>query len=269
MEKYPLKSGLTTTDRRLDRVYQLDWRSLDYVISDKLASRGLPIYQPRSYTNSVDIWLDQGPDGACVAFSLFHELAARPARVLGLDELLAREAYFLIQKRDEWPGGAYPGAVPFYEGTSVLAGTKFLHDAGFYHGYSWGITLLDCMIGAAYHGPFVAGTDWHSGMFDIDQDGFLNPTGYIAGGHAYLVYGIKIVYKSKVTWKTRTWSDVDLDRSYFLIWNSWGKSWGQMGTAKMSCRNFEILLNRQGDAMFPQRNPELLHFDPAMLDTAA
>lgn len=255
-KRWTLKDGLTTTtDKRLDRVYQRDLRSLEYGAAELV--REAPIYRPRSYTWSVDEWLDQGADGACVGFAFAHDLVARPVNVLGITNNYAKELYFEFQRNDYWAGGAYPGASPFYEGTSVLAGAKVLKSMGYLDGYYWGLTTIECAMTLAYWGPFIAGVNWHSYMFDPDPDGFLRPLGYIAGGHAILVHAVKIVYKAGTMWKARTWNDVDWDKSYFTIWNSWGESWGQHGTAKITFRDFDFLLQSDGEACFPDRNPNL------------
>lgn len=256
-----LSNGQITQDPRLDRAYQLDWRSLDYAIGNQLAA--FPIYKPRSYTWAVDEWLDQGPDGACVGFAFAHDLVARPVTVLGVTEDYARELYYSAQKQDPWTGGAYPGASPFYEGTSVLAGAQVLKRVGFFDSYYWGLNTLEIAKTIAYWGPGIAGLDWHYGMFEPDRDGFIHVLGSVAGGHAVLINSIKIVYKktSFWNWKARTWADVDWDRSYFTIHNSWGKSWGQAGTCKITLREFDLVFQNNGEMCFPKRNAGLKVID--------
>ena len=120
-----LKDGTTTQDPRLDRLVEFDEKSRSFPIRELLRAD-----EPRSYTWSLPVYLDQGYEGACVGFSWSHELAARPVEVQGVTNETARQVYFEAQRIDEWEGGAYDGAIPFYEGTSVLAGAKALQAQG-------------------------------------------------------------------------------------------------------------------------------------------
>ena len=231
----------------LDRRFELDWRSLDYPITSVLHAAEQPVYRPRSYTWTVDRWHDQGREGACVGFAFTHDLAARPQVVTDTSEDFARLVYREAQKIDPWPGEAY-------EGTSVLAGAKVLQRHGLYLGYRWAFTAEEVAKAVAYFGPGVLGVNWFTGMFDTDPDGFIAPEGAHAGGHAILVHSVKIHYRSLSGWLARTWRDVDWDRSYVVLHNSWGPSWGVKGRAKLTLRHLDVLLGQDGEACFPLRN---------------
>lgn len=242
-----------------DRQYELDWRSLAFPVTAALEQ---PVYRPRSYTWSISDWFDQGSEGACVAFAFVHDLVAKPQVVVGLSDTHARGWYHHFQHEDPWPGCALGPSCPIqpsterdrYEGTSVLAGAKVVTDKGFYSSYHWALSIEELVIGLGYFGPCVLGLDWYEGMFWPDDKGFLHPTGRIAGGHAILAHAVKIVYKPTLAfWRQRTWADVDLARSYVVLHNSWGKSWGDLGRAKLSLADLERLLHQQGDACFPKR----------------
>lgn len=237
----------------LDRKFTLDWRSLDYPVSSLVEG----MYRPRSYTWGIDSWLDQGQEGACVGYAYAHELIARPVVVVGINNEYARNIYWEAQMVDEWEGGAYPGAAPVYEGTSVLAGAKTLQTQGFFSSYSWGLDAEEVARGVGYFGPAVLGTNWYEGMFNPDPQGFLRPTGRLSGGHAILICGIKIVYNSYLTWRNRTWRDVDFQRSYVVVHNSWGKEWGNNGRAKISLTDLARLMSEDGDVCFPQRTNKI------------
>jgi hypothetical protein len=253
-----LRNGQHVEDPRLDRIFQLDWRSLNFTVGRALIRQGTSTHQPRSYTWNVDTWLDQGSEGACVGFSFGHELAAKPQVVSGLTNRYARESiYWEAQKIDQWDGGAYPGGTPFYEGTSVLAGAQINKRNGFYESYSWALSIEELARGLAYFGPCVLGIDWFEGMYDTDAKGYIHPYGNIVGGHAILAHSIKIVYKTLWSWTARTWADVDWDRSYVVLWNSWSERWGVNGTAKISLRDLEHLLLSNGDACFPKRTSKV------------
>jgi hypothetical protein len=240
---------------QLDRRFQLDWRSLDYPVDAALALRATtPTYRPRSYSWALRTWLDQGTEGACVGFAFAHDLAARPAEVKNLTRAYAVGLYHDAQRIDEWAGGAYPGANPFYEGTSVLAGAKVCTTRGFYSSYYWGLSLEEVARGVAYFGPAVLGLDWYEGMLEPDSNGFIHPSGRWVGGHAIVAVGIQVHYKRGVlNWFRRTWNDVDLDRSYLTLHNSWGPGWGKNGRARLSLSDFNKLLGANGEACFPVR----------------
>ena len=121
-----LKNNTKTEDIKLDRVIEFDERSRAYSIGDIRKTKKL-----RSYTWRCTDWFDQGTEGACVGFALGHELAARPAEVKGLEaNFLKEDVYWEAQKNDPWEGGAYPGATPVYEGTSVLSRVKSIKGNG-------------------------------------------------------------------------------------------------------------------------------------------
>jgi hypothetical protein len=69
--------------------------------------------------------MDQGAEGACVGFG-----ATRAMMLLNRKRYAPRWLYQEAQKIDEWEGGSYPGASPFYEGTSVRAAMDVLRDRG-------------------------------------------------------------------------------------------------------------------------------------------
>jgi hypothetical protein len=254
---HTLKNGTVVNDPRLDRLYEEDWNSLNYPVTKLVGTTA--IRRPRSYTWGLSQWLDQGNEGACVGFGFSHEGAAFPVRILGITNDFARtKVYWPAQEIDEWAGGSYPGATPFYEGTSVLAGAKIMQRLGFYHSYYWALNIQELAIGVGLNGPAVIGVNWYEGMYDTDEKGFIAPTGQLAGGHCICVIGVKIVWKSWLNWFTsRTWENVDLDRSYLVLHNSWGPSWGMNGRAKLTLRDADRLLNEQGDACFPVRNSDL------------
>lgn len=228
MVKIQLKNGIVTTDKRLDRIEQFDERSRNFPIRQLSGTKPL-----RSYTWRCEEWFDQGREGACVGFALGHEVSARPAEFRGLHyDYLVKNVYHEAQKIDPWSGGSYPGANPFYEGTSVLAGVKVLHKKGFFKSYRWAFGIHDLTLGVGYNGPAVIGVPWYSGMFNTDSNGFIHADGYIAGGHAVLVRA------------------VNTKKGYFTIRNSWGKDWGVNGDCYISVSDMEKLLNERGEAVF-------------------
>ena len=249
-----LKDGSEPLVPKLDRIYEEDWRSLNFPITAKLETEERV---PQSKTWSINAWLDQGSEGACVGFGFSHDLLAEPHVVTAykeapVDNVFARQkVYWEAQKIDEWNGGSYPGAAPRYEGSSVLAGVKVLVSYGLYSGYHWGLNLQQVVLGIGYDGPAILGVKWMRGMQTPDAQGFIRPTGTVDGGHCILAYGVMILFKTGTV--DKTWENVDLDRSFIKMHNSWGKSWGIRGDCFMTLRDFETLLNDRGEACFPDR----------------
>lgn len=223
-----LKDNTETTDMRLDRCVQFDARSRNFPM--RALTEGKPL---KSYTWRCYPRLDQGPDGACVGFAVSHELSARASEVKGLDAMFAKQKiYWEAQKIDPWAGGSYPGASPFYEGTSVLAGVKVAHKLGYMKAYRWAFGLEDLLLGIGYNGPAVMGINWYTGMFYPDNNGQIKVEGSIAGGHAILAN--KVDVKNKRVW----------------LHNSWGPNWGINGCAWLTFDDMERLLYEYGEACF-------------------
>lgn len=220
-------------NRGLGRKIQFDERSRAYPIRAIVDTRVL-----RGYTWSCIPRLDQGYEGACVGFAWSHELAAKPKKVLNVTDDYARNIYHDAQKIDEWPGGAYPGASPFYEGTSVLAGAKVVRERGAMEQYRWCFNLTDLLVAIGYTGPVVLGINWYEGMFNPDSKGFIHPTGSIAGGHAIIANGVSI--RNKLV----------------KLHNSWGEDWGINGECYISWDDIERLLHEQGEACVPLKRKD-------------
>ncbi|HEV2125529.1 MAG TPA: C1 family peptidase, partial [Chloroflexota bacterium] len=191
---------------------------------------------PRSYTWRCGPHLNQGAEGACVGFAFAHELAARPVPVADVTNEMARSIYFDAQRIDPWPGGAYPGASPTYEGTSVLAGVQIVQRMGRIPEYRWAFGADELAAAVSWNGPAVIGVDWMEGMFDTDANGYVHPTGAVLGGHAILVHGYNVSARR------------------FQLRNSWGSRWGKNGGCYLSHADMQNLLSRQwADACCPIR----------------
>ncbi len=223
-----LKDGVVIKDSRLCRVKQFDERSRSYPIRQLVGTK-----QPRSYTWRCHQTLDQGPDGACVGFGVAHELIARPAEVQGITNKFAKEdIYWEAQKIDPWVGGSYPTASPFYEGTSVLAGTKVAKRLGWIEEYRWAFGLNDLKLGVGYNGPALIGISWLADMMTPDKNGYIHASGRSYGGHCLLVNAINV------------------KKERFTLHNSWGSSWGNNGECYISFDDMGILLGDYGEAVF-------------------
>ncbi len=226
MGKIQLKGDTVTEDIRLDRVPEFDERSRKFALQTVAKKH-------RSYTWRCLEQLDQGPDGACVGFGVAHELIARPSEVKNIDAKFAKEqVYWGAQKIDPWEGGSYPGAMPFYEGSSVLAGVKMAKTLGYIDEYRWAFGIEDLKYGVGHNGPAVIGINWYEGMYSPDEKNFIHVTGNLTGGHCVLV------------------NSISLKHQRFTLHNSWGKNWGKNGEAYISFDDMDRLLKEYGEAVF-------------------
>lgn len=233
-----LRDGSTTTDPKLDRLVHFDPRSRDYPISAVVPE------QVVSKTWLIRTYLNQGSEGACVAAAFAHEAAASPMIATGITMDWARQqVYWEAQKIDRWAGGSYPGAVPQYEGTAVIAGAKVMQRLGFYDSYRWAFTIDDVLRAIGHEGPVVFGVHWREGMFDPRPSGLLDCTGRVAGGHAILGRGVTLQSRLKGE-STKLGPVVRLQ-------NSWGKDWGHDGSAFIRMADLEVLLKDQGECCCP------------------
>lgn len=218
---------MKTKTVKFGRLVQFDERSRGYPIRSIL--RGEP-RKPRSYTWRCTEYLDQKAEGACVGFSIAHELIARPAEVTGITAVQARAIYKRAQKLDQWPGENY-------EGTSVLAGMKAMQELhpGKVGEYRWAFGLSDVLRTVSYYGPVVLGIPWYEGMTSPTADGVIRATGQVLGGHAILCNGVSV--------KT----------NMVRLHNSWGVDWGKGGDCFLSFKDLEKLLYEDGEACVPEK----------------
>ena len=248
---HELRDGTQVRDVRLDRLRQFDPRSRAYNVAEVLPDAPL-----RTRTWQLDERLDQSREGACVGFGVTHRLLAAPLRFEreplkhepGATRFARESIYFEAQKIDPWPGGAYPGASPRYEGTSVLAGIKVAQRLGFIGVYRWAFNVADVLLALATEGPVIVGTDWLDSMFEPRPSGLLDISGSAAGGQCYTLRGL--------TLKPRLKGESNIG-PVVRVTNSWGRDWGVNGEAYLRVGDLEQLLAAQGEAVIPteQRPP--------------
>lgn len=210
----------------LGRLYRPDARDALYPMRALLTGTS-----PRTFRHwwAQGWWGDQGETPQCVAYAWTHWLVDGP--VTTANPLLTPAAlYRQAQQEDEWPGDSY-------DGTSVRAGAKVLQDLGVIREYRWAATAADVVDTLLERGPVVFGSDWYDGMFTPDSKGFIWMTGRVRGGHAYVLDGVNV--KTGVV----------------TIKNSWGRSWGQRGFARMTIDTMAYLLERDGEACIAVENP--------------
>ncbi len=206
----------------LGRRRQSDWNDLRF-----LAKAVLPLTTSveSRYWDDHYWWGDQGETDQCVGYDWTHWLEDGPVvHVRETPPVVSPSfVYFEAQKVDEWPGEDYGG-------TSVRAGAKVLQSLGYISEYRWAMTVDEVAMAVLEVGPVAFGSVWTEDMFYPDIHGIIRPTGYSAGGHAYLLNGYNTV------------------TGYFRIKNSWGRGWGYNGYAYIHIDDLELLLNTDGEA---------------------
>ena len=150
-------------ERTFDRLAEFDERSRLYRAVDLIQD-----YWLRSYTWGVDVWNDQGYEGACVGFAWSHELSARP-KIYRVYADGARKIYKRAQVLDQWPGEDY-------EGTSVLAGIKAVQELKGINGlpliqeYRWAFGIEEVVRVVGRRGPLVLLTVAEEARVQVEFD---------------------------------------------------------------------------------------------------
>lgn len=165
--------------------------------------------------------LDQGQTGHCVGFGW-----AQWGNTLPIEDHFTDDdgnaIYYECKVIDGQPRQE--------NGSNVRSGAKAMQNRGRLATYAFASTMDAIRNWLHGTGPIVVGTDWTEGMFNPNAQGFVTPTGKVAGGHCYLLVG-------------------DLaSENALLFQNSWGAGWGQDGYFKMTVDDFATLFAHQGDA---------------------
>ena len=189
-------------DRKFGRIYLADERDANYPI------RMMKTRRTYRYWNANGWWGDQLDTPFCIGYAWAHWLDDGPVTHGKTKPPLVNpaELYRRAQELDVWPGSNY-------EGSSIRGGVKAVKSLGYVSEYRWTCTLSALVNAVLEQGPVVVGTLWWAGMSHPDKQGVLRATGYVEGGHAYVINGVN----------TR--------KAMFRIKNSWGRGWGLGGLA--------------------------------------
>lgn len=238
----------------LGRIPNFDPRSRDFQVRTLLRADG--VTKPRSYRWKPGPVLNQGATGQCVGFSGAGELAARPVR-WPADYDLGSLLYELCCRRDPWPQN---DNLDRSFGTDVLTLMKVMRELKFIPAFHWcgagsGNVVEDEALSVGYRGPAIRGTVWLNSMFDTASDGriIVDPTSGEAGGHAYVIFGKSIVWKSTSLPASPTMAYVDRKKCKSWVVNSWGENgFGVAGIGYMNFDDDEYLLETGGESAIPE-----------------
>lgn len=145
--------------------------------------------------------LDQGREGACVAFgwAAWKNCEPVPGSLTNAD---AMSVYNRARQIDEWPGEDYSG-------TSNQAGAKVMRERGYLETFAWAGNPEDMKAWLLTRGPVTFTCQWRSGMYRTDSGGFLQFAGDVVGGHLMCCIGF--------------------DGQNYVVQNSWSERFGKNG----------------------------------------
>ena len=206
----------------LGRKYIKDDRDKNFLIENLLPKKAVKVSTSR-YWDDNGWWGNQGRTPQCVGYAWAHWIDDGPiAHNLPHPNINPTLIYTEAQKVDEWIGENY-------DGTSVRGAAKYLKAQNKISAYYWAYDVNTLVKTVLDLGPVVVGTNWYYNMFYPDRNGLIKATGYLAGGHAYVINGVDTVKKQ------------------FRIKNSWGKTWGQQGHAYISFTDMSKLIKEYGE----------------------
>jgi hypothetical protein len=120
-----------------------------------------------------------------------------------------------------------PGAE---NGSTIRSAAKVLQDVGAIDNYAFAREVESIRWWILNKGPLIVGTLWTEGMMTPDENNMLDISGFILGGHAYLI---------------NEWTK----DGRVGIKNSWGPKWGDNGKAYITVEDFRRLFYYGGEAL--------------------
>lgn len=248
MNNVTLKDGSYTEDVKLDRIIEFDDKSRDFTVM-KLGVMETPApLKTKVWALDRRSFVNQGEEGACVSAGFGHDSAALPLSTTQLNMAWLREkVYFEAQREDPWPGGAYTGASPQYEGTSVLSGAKVMQRLGFFESYYWAFDVDQALQALLTKGTLVVGVWWKEGMFRPRSSGMVDVQGRNLGGHCVCVRGLHVPGREGYV-------NINGEKVYepvVAIPQSWGLTHGYRGEIYIKLSEFEALLKEDGECVVP------------------
>lgn len=240
----------------LGRRFAPDDRDFEYPIRTAFPD---VVDRPYRYWWDNGWWGDQGQTPRCVAFSGVKYLEDGPVTYDGRRPDPGA-LYGVLQRNDEWPGEGYEGTSVRAVGR-VLSSVELCAEAGIEAGrpliqsYRWAFDEVEAAIALLTVGPLILGTNWYWSMNDTDDSGFVHigPESDIAGGHAYLATGVRIVLAEKGNLNDpATWN---YQSSAVRCCNSWGRAWGDQGRFWLTLSTLARLIHEEGEALIAIEEP--------------
>jgi hypothetical protein len=127
-------------------------------------------------------------------------------------------------------------------GTSVRSVVQALVNRGRVGTYAFSTNIETLKKFVLTNGPIMVGSDWLDGMFTPDANGYVVPTGNVAGGHFYLLRGFLPAIPSPQGVPFVVKEDT------FAFLNSWGPNWAASGYFYMTVKDFASVFANGGEA---------------------
>ena len=175
--------------------------------------------------------LDQENTGHCCGFSMANFGINLP-KFTDYDNEDGHKFYYLCKVEDGEPNNE--------DGSYIRTAGKVLRNRNIISTYAFAKDIAEIKWWILNRGSVIVGTPWTSDMLMANESNIVRISGQIVGGHAYLLVGIKEIN----------------GKEYFIIQNSWGKSWGIDGRAYISVEDFKILFAYGGEALATLENVE-------------
>lgn len=169
---------------------------------------------------------DQGQTSHCVGFTGLDWGNALPVND-GWPNAQGHDIYYECKVVDGEPGQE--------DGSDSRALCKALANRRRIGAYAFTTSLDTLRAFVRGHGPVGIGINWYDGMFHPDADGYVRPTGAVAGGHEVLVTGHLPGGKGATK------------EPSFVVPNHWGTTWADHGICYITEADMAKLLADQGD----------------------
>jgi hypothetical protein len=209
----------------------------------KLAHEDATPIDSVSHASNLTTCLDQRSLVSCTGNATAHALSSQPF-TFELDESQAVDIYSRATQDDNFPG-VYP---PNDTGSSGFFAMQAAQELGYIKGFAMCVGLT-AVLQQLQTRPGISGMDWYQGFDTPDDNGVVVPSGLIRGGHEVCEAALELVYLAS--------GAIDIDNSYIVFQNSWGKKYGvkvgnRDGCFRMSLANYALILQSGGDATFPE-----------------
>jgi len=232
-----LRDGSETKDPRCGLIFSGDSPDIPGLFSLPPADGGIDLRKrelinKRRIRNLGDAPLEQFIS-SCVGMG-FTNMLEHEKGISSRGSEWATEFYFEVQRRDQLPGGEYPGAYPVMGGTSIYDALVYAKEIGLISDFVRARTMDEVLSGMCYHpSGAIFGLDWTEGMMRPDRKGMSRVTGRSVGGHC--TYGRDFYLKQGIVRGPNSWPE----------WNPWLN-----GDWAMSTKELDKALRRGGECWF-------------------